>query len=322
MGIAVSPQDGTDAMGLLNGAEMAMHRAKKQGRNTLAFYTQSIQEEILSQRQIERDIETALEQGQFELLYRPQVRLADHRIEAVEAVLRWKHPARGLLNPSEFLAVAEKSGSVVPLGLWALEEACRQLRRWEGAGVPVPRVTLSVAAAQLQQSGFHEAVRNVLQAHSMEAGLIELELAERFLMADTDGMLEALYALKNTGVRLAIDDFGSGLSNLGSLRRLPLDVLKIDGSIVSSLDSSEDAQIVCSGILSFARSFLLDVVAKGIVSARQEGFLTRHDCLYGQGDFFSAPVEAERIGPMLAQRGAQAARRRRATARRIATKAG
>jgi diguanylate cyclase (GGDEF)-like protein len=322
VGITVCPLDSTDAIALLNNAEIAMRRAKEQGRNTLKFFAPTMHEETLSHRRLEIDLEVAIEQGQFELLYRPQLRLADHRIEAVEALLCWNHPERGRLSLSEFASVAEESGHIIPLGLWMIEEVCRQLQSWERAEVPVPRVTINVAAAQLRRPGFPDAVRGALQSHSIDPGLIELEFSERSLMAGTEGARECLCALKNIGVRLAIDDFGAGLSCLSYLRQFPLDVLKIDRSFVSALDTSEDAQIICSGILSIANRFLLEAVAKGIESAQQEEFLTRHDCLYGQGDYFSAPSGPDQIRAMLVESGGQATRRRRVTRRRIAMKAG
>jgi EAL domain-containing protein (putative c-di-GMP-specific phosphodiesterase class I) len=278
-------------------------------------------DEILSHHRVETDLKDAIARGQFELLYQPQLRLADHRIDAVEALLRWNHPERGRMSPGDFLSVAEENGQLVPLGLWVLEEACRQLQRWERAGVPLPRVAINVAAVQFRQPGFHDVVRGVLESHSVDPGLIELELTEHSLMEDTDGTRECLQALKNIGVRLAIDDFGAGYSCLSYLRKFPLDVLKIDRSFVSDLDASVDAQVICSAILSIAHRLSLDAVAEGIESEQQLAFLTRNDCLYGQGFYFSRPIEPDKIGAMMAQRGGQATRRRRVT-RRIAAKTG
>ena len=319
-GVTVCPVDSTDPVALLNNADIAMYQAKEQGRNTFKFFAPSMHEDILSHHRLETDLKDALENNQFELLYQPQLRLADHRIEAVEALLRWRHPERGLVGPSEFIAVAEDSGQILPLGLWVIEEVCRQLGRWESAGVPVPRVAINVAAAQFRQPGFHDTVRGVLQSHSIDPGLIELELTERSLMQDTDGTRECLFALKDIGVRLAIDDFGAGHSSLSYLRRFPLDVLKIDRSFVSDLDASRDAQIICSAILSIAHRLSLDAVAEGIESEQQEAFLTRHDCQYGQGFYFSVPIEPDRIGEMMVESGGQATRRRRITSRRVAAK--
>jgi diguanylate cyclase (GGDEF)-like protein len=319
VGITVCPVDSTDAAALLNNAVIATRQAKEQGRNTFKFFTPSMHEEILSYRRFETDLKVAIEQEQFELLYQPQLRIADHRIEAVEALLHWKHPERGHLSPSEFISVAEESGHIIPLGRWVIEEVCRQLGRWESAGVPVPRVAINVAAAQFRQPGFHDAVRGVLQSHSIDPGLIELEFTERSLMDNSEGTRECLYALKDVGVRLAVDDFGAGRSCLSYLRQLPLDVLKIDRSFVSDLDTSEDAQVICSAILSIAHRFLLDAVATGIESEQQEAFLMRHDCLYGQGNYFSAPKEPDAIRAMLVERGGQATRRPRVTRKRMKT---
>jgi diguanylate cyclase (GGDEF)-like protein len=322
VGITVCPADGTDAAALLNYAETALGQAKQQGPSTFKFFTPRMQEEILSYCRLEASLKEAIKEGLFELKYQPQLRLADHRIEAVEALLHWKHPERGLLRSSEFISVAEESGCIVPLGLWAIEEVCRQLGRWESAGVPVPRVGINVAATQFRQPGFHDAVRSVLQSHSVDPELIELELTERSLMDDAEGTRERLYALKDIGVRLAVDDFGAGHLRLGVLQQFPLDVLKIAPSFVSDLDTSKDVQTVCGAILSIAHGFSLDAVADGVTSEQQEAFLTRHNCLYGQGDHYSAPIEADRVGALMVESGGQATRRRRVTRKRIAVKTG
>jgi diguanylate cyclase (GGDEF)-like protein len=322
IGITICPADGTDPVALLNNADIAMYQAKEQGRNTFKFFTPSMHEEILAHHRTESDLKNAIARGQFVLLYQPQLRLADHRIDAVEALLRWNHPERGRLNPSEFISIAEESGHIVPLGLWVIEEACRQLQRWEGAGVPLPRVAINVAALQFRQPGFHDAVRQILATHSVDPGLIELELTENSLMEDTDGTRECLRALKSIGVRLAIDDFGAGYSCLSYLRQFPLDVLKIDRSFVSDLDTSVDSQVICSAILSLAHRLSLDAVAEGIESEQQLSFLTRNDCQYGQGHYFSLAVEPDKIAAMMAQSGGQASRRRRVIRRQIVSKTG
>jgi diguanylate cyclase (GGDEF)-like protein len=322
IGVTTCPTDSSDAVALLNNALVAMREAKEHGPGTFKFFAPNMHEEILSYRRYEADLKGAIEQQQFELLYQPQLRLADHRIDAVEAQLRWKHPERGHLGPSEFISVAEQSGHIVELGRWMIEEACRQLGRWKSAGVPVPRVTMSVAAAQLRQAGFNDTVRSVLQAHSIDPGLIELEFSERSLMDNAEGARECLWGLKDVGVRLAVDDFGAGRSSLSYLRQLPLDVLKIDGSFVADLEKSEDAKAICGAILSIAHRFLLEAVAKGIETEEQEAFLVRHDCLYGQGNYLSAPIAADAISKMLVERGGQATRRPRVMRRRVATKAG
>jgi len=322
IGITVCPPDSIDTGTLLNNAESALKQAKQQGKNTFRFFAPGMHEKILSNYRIEASLKTALKQGQFVLLYQPQVRLADHRIEAVEALLHWKHPEQGLLSPGAFMSAAEQSGCIVPLGMWAIEEVCRQLKHWESAGVPVPRVGINIAAAQLRQPGFHDALRGLLESYSVDPELIELEFTERALMDDIEGTRERLYALRDIGVRLAIDDFAARSLCLGDLRQFPLDVLKVGPSFVSDVGTSKDAQAVCGAIVSIAHGFLLDAVANGIASEQQEMFLARHNCVYGQGDYYGAPMEPEQIGVKMAERGGQVTRRRRVPRKRPAVKAG
>jgi diguanylate cyclase (GGDEF)-like protein len=322
VGITVCPADGKEPVALLNNADIAMYQAKDRGRNTFKFFTPTMHEEILSHHRFETDLKDAVARGQFQLLYQPQVRLADHKIDVVESVLHWNHPERGRMGPGEFMSVADETGHVIPIGLWVIEEVCRQLKRWESAGVPLPRVAINVAPVHFHQPDFHDALRTMLQSHSVDPALIELELAESSLIQDPDGTRECLKALKSIGVRLAIDEFGAGYSCLKYLRQFPMDVLKIDRSFVSDVDTNRDAQVLCSAILSIAHRLSLDAVADGIGSEGQVSFLTRNDCQYGQGSYFSAPIDADQTAALMAKSGGQATRRRRVTSRRIAAKAG
>jgi diguanylate cyclase (GGDEF)-like protein len=322
VGITLYPVDNADPVTLLNNADIAMYQAKEQGRNTFKFFTPSMHEQILSYHRLQTDLKAALAEQQFELLYQPQFGLADHRIHAVEALLRWNHPTRGQVRPDEFITVAEDSGFIIPVGLWIVEQVCEQLKRWGSMGIPVPRVAINVAAVHFRQPGFHDAIRNIFDRHGIDPDLIELELTERSLMEDTQVTQDCLYALKDIGVRLAIDDFGTGYSCLSYLRRFPLDVLKIDRSFVSDLDTSEDAQAICGAILSIAHRLSLDAVAEGIESEQQLAFLTKHGCHFGQGYYFSRPVDARAIAAMMADRGAQTARLRRVERQLIAATAG
>jgi diguanylate cyclase (GGDEF)-like protein len=322
IGITVCPPDSIDADNLLHNAETALKQAKQQGKNTFRFFGPGMHEKILSDYRFEAGLKAAIEQRQFVLLYQPQVRLADHRIEGVEALLHWKHPERGLLGPGEFMSAAEESGSILPICTWMIEEVCRQLQRWESAGVPLPRVGINVAAAQFRQPGFPDALRKTLQSHSVDPELIELEFTERALMDNPPGTRERLHALRDIGVRLAIDDFAGRHLSLADLRQLPLDVLKVGPSCVSDLDTSKDAQAVCGAIVSIAHGFLLDAVANGVTSDQQETFLAKHNCLYGQGEYYGAPVGADQIALKMAESGGQVTRRRRVPRKRAALKTG
>lgn len=317
-GISVCPTDSADPSALLNSADIAMYQAKEQGRNTYEFFASSMHEEILRYHRLETDLKNAIAEQQFELVYQPQFGLTDHRIHAVEALLRWHHPTRGLVSPNDFISVAEESGYIIPLDLWVIEQVCRQLKSWEREGAPVPRVAINVAAVHFHQRGFPEDVRNILQFHSIDPGLIELELTEHSLMEDTEGTQACLRALKDIGVRLAIDDFGAGYSCLSYLRSFPLDVLKIDRSFVSDVHTSEDAQAICGAILSIAQQMSLDAIAEGIETEQQLAFFTKQGCPLGQGFYFSRPVSPEQIATLMAERAAHTARIRRVEPRRLA----
>ena len=316
VGIAIYPHDCTDAEALLANAEAALREASGQGPSTFKFFSTSIHEEVLAHRRLEHDLKAAIDLRQFELLYQPQVRLADDRIEAVEALLRWNHPQRGRLTPEQFIGVAEKGGHIIPLGYWVIEEVCRQLGRWKAAGVLLPRVAINISGAQLRQPGFPDTVRNLLQSHSVDPALIEFELTERTLMEDSAGVQELLYAIKDLGVRIAIDSFGAGTSRLGHLQRFPLDVLKIDRSLISGVETDIEAQIICGIVLTIAHRLSLEAVAMGVESEKQEAYLARQDCLYGQGNHLGAPIEADRMAALMAERGIQSTRKARRTLRR------
>lgn len=303
IGLTLYPVDNQDPLALLNNADIAMYQAKERGRNTFKFFTQSMHDEILRYHRLEADLKKAVAEEQFRLVYQPQFGLDDRRVHAVEALLRWDHPERGTLAPDEFITVAEESGYVVPIGLWTLEQACRQLREWQRAGLTPPRVAVNVAAMHFHQPGFRHQVKQTLLRYGIDPSLIELELTERSLMEDTDAVQACLRGLKETGVRLAIDDFGTGYSCLSYLRRFSIDVLKVDRSFVSDLDTNGDDQAICGTILSIAQQLGLDSVAEGIETERQLEFLTRHGCRYGQGFFFSPPLEPAELVGLLRDRG-------------------
>ncbi len=318
VGITLYPVDNADPMALLNNADIAMYQAKEQGRNNFKFFTPSMHEEILRYHGLATGLKNALTEQQFHLLYQPQFSLIDHRVHAVEALLRWDHPVRGRVGPEEFISVAEESGYIIPIGLWILDGACRQIKQWESGGLPPPRVAINVAPVHFLQPGFHDQVRAVLCRYDVDPSLLELELTEWSLMEDTDRARECLRGLKDIGVRLAIDDFGTGYSCLSYLRRFPIDVLKIDRSFVAELDTSGDDQAICGAILSIAQRLSLDAVAEGIETEQQLAFLTRHGCQFGQGYYFSRPVEPREIDAMLADRGMRTRVHRRAEPETIA----
>jgi diguanylate cyclase len=322
IGIAVFPTDNSDAMGLLKNADIAMYQAKHKGRNGLQFYTPQMHEEILKYHQIEMDLKRALEDRQFRLVYQPMVNLVDRGLHSVEALLRWHHPERGLVSPDEFIAVAEESGYIVPIGLWVLREACRQIKAWENAGLDPPRVAINVAPVQFRQADFLRQVRQILREHDVAPSLIELELTEGSLMEDTEGIHRCLRELKAEGVRLSIDDFGTGYSCLNYLKTFPIDVIKIDRSFVAEIDDTSGAQAICAVILSIARSLSLESVAEGVTSERQLEFLIEHGCRFGQGYYFAKPADPATITALLSPADRRPAWASRPAVRRAALSQG
>jgi EAL domain-containing protein (putative c-di-GMP-specific phosphodiesterase class I) len=250
-------------------------------------------EEIIRYHLLQDDLKNALDRNEFELVYQPQVNLADRKVHACEALLRWNHPTRGLVGPDEFIPIAEENGYIIPIGLWVLERACRQLQEWKEAGMSPPRLAVNVSPAHFHQADFSRQVEATLLRYSVSPSLIELELTEGSLMKDTDEIQASLERLKDTGVRLAIDDFGTGYSCLSYLQKFAIDVLKIDRSFVSDIGVSEDGQAICSVILSIAKRLGLDSVAEGIETEQQLGFFVGQGCDYAQGYYFGRPMKAD-----------------------------
>ena len=297
VGLTLYPVDNSDPMALLNNADIAMYQAKEKGGNTFKFFTQRMHEEILHYHRLETDLKNALARDEFHLLYQPQVELAGGGLRALEALLRWEHPVRGLTPPAEFLSVAEESGYIVPIGLWVLERVCRQIREWQDAGLDVPRIAVNVAPIHFHQPDFLKQVQRTLQKYDVDPTLLELELTETSLMEDTAEVRRCLRGLKDTGVLLAIDDFGTGYSCLNYLRHFPIDVLKIDRSFVADL-AGEGGKEICRVILSIAQRLSLESVAEGIERQAQLHFLAEQGCDYGQGHFFSPPVTASGVAAL------------------------
>jgi len=295
IGISVFPNDGEDAGTLIEHADITMYRAKQQGRNGFCFYASSMNELARERLVIERELRLALERGEFVLHYQPQVELASGRIVAVEALVRWAHPTRGMVSPAEFIGIAEELGLIVPLGRWVLLEACRQNRAWQDAGLPPMRVAVNLSARQFAEQGLAESIGAVLAAAGLEARHLEVEITESLVMSDVDRTVATLGQLKQLGVSLSIDDFGTGYSSLAYLRRFPIDALKIDRSFVRDISSDPEDAAIVSAIISLARSLGRTVVAEGVEDRAQLSFLRRQGCDIAQGFLFSRPVTAQQL---------------------------
>ena len=291
-GISLYPQDGPDVQTLLKNADAAMYRAKSQGRNTFQFYTAEMNELANERLSMEQSLRRAIDRDELLLHYQPRVNLATGRVDAVEALVRWRHPERGLILPDRFIPLAEETGLIVPIGEWVLKTACAQGRAWHRAGFE-PVISVNLSARQLWGGGLVRFVGEVIAKTGM-AELLELELTESMVMHDPENVVQTMQGLRAIGVRLSVDDFGTGYSSLSYLRRLPLNALKIDGSFVRDISSGEhDPGLIAKAIISLGHSLRLRVIAEGVETEEHRAFLVAHQCDEIQGYLVSKPVPAE-----------------------------
>ncbi len=296
--IGLDMQPPTD---LLKQADIAMYQVKSQGRNSLCFFDPQMQIAINQRVQLENDLQLAITGSQFELHYQPQQRL-DGRIVGVEGLIRWRHPERGLVAPGQFIAVAEESELIVPIGHWVLRTACEQLAAWKGdARYQHVQVSVNVSARQFRQHDFVARVVEVLRETGAQAHLLKLELTESLVLDDVDDTIAKMVQLKTKGVRFSVDDFGTGYSSLAYLTRLPLDQLKIDQSFVRNLGTKQTDDVIVQTIIGMARNLELDVIAEGVETAEQRDTLARYGCHYFQGYLLGHPMPVQELEALLAR---------------------
>jgi diguanylate cyclase (GGDEF)-like protein/PAS domain S-box-containing protein len=299
IGVSVYPDDGLDAETLITNADTAMYQAKELGRQRYQFFTPAMTVRAIERQFIEEGLRQALLRDEFALVYQPRVDLRTRRIAAVEALIRWNHPHRGVILPSSFIPVAEDCGLIVPIGKWVLREACRQARAWSDAGLPAITMAVNVSAMEFLDENFLKGVFTILQDAGVESGLLELELTESVLMRDAAATEAILKALRARGIQLAVDDFGTGYSSLNYLRKFTVDSLKIDQSFVRQIIAAPDEPIV-SAVINLARSLNLRVIAEGVEKQEEAEFLEAQQCDEAQGYYFSRPLSPAQFGELLA----------------------
>jgi diguanylate cyclase (GGDEF)-like protein len=304
IGVAVSPQDGRSPEELIKNADTAMYRAKRRGRNRVLFYESFMNTRALERSHLETGLFRALQARQFVLHYQPQVQLQGEALAGAEALIRWNTPERGQRGPAEFIPVAEESGLIVEIGNWALNEVCRQYTEWRRQGDSPPRLALNLSAEQLRQREFLESVRNALLRWDMPAWALELEFPETTLLGDLERTGSALRSLAEIGVRLAVDDFGTGPSSLTCLRQFPIQTVKIDRSFIAQLPGSDDAAAVTAAVVGMARSLGKQAVAEGVETAAQAEHLRALGCDFAQGYLFAKPMPAAEFGSYMGARRA------------------
>ncbi|KAA5996060.1 bifunctional diguanylate cyclase/phosphodiesterase [Pantoea sp. M_5] len=295
LGIAVYPGDGVDERELMFNADAAMYHTKNNGRNGYTFFQPSMNIQAQSQLQLNNDLWQALDNDELRLFYQPKFCAPRGPILGFEALLRWQHPQHGLLSPDKFLPMAEKTGMIVNIGNWVIQEACRQLRQWHLQGHPHWSAAVNLSALQFEQSNLVETVVEALAKHQIPAELLTLEVTETTAMRDPDESVRILTELTRLGVKASIDDFGTGYSSLLYLKRLPASELKIDRAFVNELQHQKEDATIVSAIVALAQSLQLKVVAEGVETAEQQAFLTSLGCNTLQGYLLGKPVPPERV---------------------------
>ncbi|MGX7705698.1 sensor domain-containing protein [Methylobacterium sp. Gmos1] len=306
IGIALTPTDGQDPEGLLRAADMALYRAKAEGRGVHRFFEPAMDVAIQTRRGVELDLRTALAEEQFALAFQPFLDLSTNRIAGFEALVRWHHPVRGVVSPAAFVPVAEETGMIVPLGEWVLRQACREAARWPQA----LRVSVNLSPVQFRSGDIDATVIAALRDAGLDPHRLELEITEGVLLQDNASTLAILHRLKGLGVRIAMDDFGTGYSSLGYLRAFPFDKIKIDRAFVADLSVRPDALAIVRAVTTLADSLAMTTTAEGVETEEQLVHLREAGCTEVQGYLISRPVPADAVAPMLAGDGVEMVGRR------------
>ena len=301
IGITLFPEDGDSTEKLLQKAEQTMTLAKSRSRNRYQFYIASVDSEMRRRRELEKDLREALAREQFFLVYLPQISYRDHRVVGVEALLRWQHPDHGLVPPDLFIPLAEQNGTIIAIGEWVLDQACRQLREWHDMGFSELRMAVNLSTVQLHHAELPRVVNNLLQIYRLPPRSLELEVTETGLMEDISTAAQHLLSLRRSGALIAIDDFGTGYSSLSYLKSLPLDKIKIDKSFVQDLLEDDDDATIVRAIIQLGKSLGMQVIAEGVETAEQEAYIIAEGCHEGQGYHYSKPLSARELGAYLKQ---------------------
>ncbi|GAB4255894.1 MAG: hypothetical protein Kow0065_04270 [Methylomicrobium sp.] len=299
VGISVFPEQGSDYETLSRNADTALYQAKSKGRNQSQLFTPEMQARSQRRMALEIDLRRALDEGQLELYYQPQVEIEHQTIVGAEALLRWRHPEWGFVSPGEFIPVAEDSGLIMPIGTWVLEQAAFQVKQWQNEGLPDITIAVNLSLAQFRQKDLIEQVQSILQKHDLDPHCLELELTESIAMQDAETAIEKTQQLSDLGVKLSIDDFGTGYSSLSYLQRLPIHKLKIDQSFSAKMLGSKNTENIVDAIIGLAKNLNLKIIAEGVEDAEQLAHYQHKGCDMIQGYYFSRPIPAAQFADLL-----------------------
>ncbi|MCG8124952.1 MAG: bifunctional diguanylate cyclase/phosphodiesterase, partial [Candidatus Thiodiazotropha taylori] len=289
IGISVYPSDGDTKDSLIKHADIAMYKVKNSGKNGYAFYSDRMKSHFAASLDIENGLRKAISTDELCLYYQPQYNTREGKIVGVEALVRWQHPDKGIIQPSEFINVAEESGLIVPLGEWVLRKACQDMQRWQTEENIKLSLSVNISVQQLEMDQFVNKTLAIIKRHNLDRNVLELEITEHAIMQDMEKAIDTLSRLSHRGIRIAIDDFGTGYSSLGYLQSLPINTLKMDRSFVEGIKSKGDNSIV-TAIISMARGLNLDLIAEGVESQTQIDQLNSAGCHLAQGFYYSRPL--------------------------------
>jgi len=299
IGISVYPRDGRDVGTLMKNADAGMYTAKKQGRNNFKFYTPNANSASAARLEMENKLRQALEQGEFEVWYQPKVSMKTQEIIGAEALVRWHSPELNLVSPSQFIPLAEDTGLIVPIGEWVLRTACQESKHWQHNGQNPLHISVNLSARQFSKEDLLSSIEYIVNEFDMNPHNLELELTESLIMPNAEDSIETLQALKKQGVQISIDDFGTGYSSLSYLKRFPIDVLKIDRTFIRDVTTDLNNRALVAAIIAMAHNLNIEVVAEGVETQEQLGFLREHQCDYLQGFLFSKPIPAQKFRMLL-----------------------
>jgi diguanylate cyclase (GGDEF)-like protein len=316
IGASLYPSDAGDEVTLTKNAEAAMYAAKEAGRNTFLLHSEEIKTQSIERLMLETGLRRALERNEFVLHYQPKRDLKGNGISGVEALLRWRHPDLGLLQPNQFVPLAEETGLIVPIGRWVLAAACRQNMHWQREGLPPVHVAVNLSPRQFRDPNLLDDIRNALRDSGMPPSLLELEITESMVMQDLARTVRLLHEIKRLGITLAIDDFGTGYSSMAMVRELPIDALKIDRSFVRDVGGNAEGKAIVNAIIALGHALNLTVVAEGVETREQESFLREQRCDQEQGYLISVPLPAAEFAAFL---GDQTRARLRAQAAEVSS---
>jgi len=306
IGIANYPEDGETIESLLKHADIAMYAIKNKGKDGYQFYTDNMHDEVSAHLLLENDLRRAITNNQFRLQYQPQVDVNSNKIVALEALIRWDHPERGTIMPSEFISFCEETGLIQSIGDWILENVCQDLKIWNEMDFIMPRVAVNMSAKQFEQADIVKKIKTIFKKYDVTGHMMELEITENVLMDDIENVVSVLNKLSSMGINIAIDDFGTGYSSLNYLQKLPIDTLKIDRSFINSMENDEGSRSIIKAIIAMAKGLKLHIISEGVEEPRQMEHLKALGCYSMQGFLFSPPISMDSVTELLVNNNGEA----------------